>query len=86
MNDNTPEENKQRNMIAFRIGSPHFEQLTARGEAAGMSVHVYTRFLVIQALEQSAILNLNDSVLELMGEVRALRKDFNAAVHNQPQQ
>ena len=86
MNESIPEENKARNVIAFRVGLPHFEQLAERAEAAGVSVHVYARLLVIGALEQTALLNLVDSNAELTEEMRAFRRDFNAAVQPHTQQ
>ncbi len=66
--------------IGFRISEHYSQVLAERAAAAGVSVHAWARFVLIQVLEKSEELSTKEDLAQLREELAAFREEFREAL------
>jgi len=69
--------------VSFRMAAHYFDRLRERAEALEQSPGQLARYLVIQALEDTGRLNLEDEVRALRLEITKFRAEFAQAIDSQ---
>ena len=66
--------------VVFRLGAPYPDKVREKARALNISENQFARLALVQHLENSDLLNLQDEIREVREEVRQFRSEFEAVV------